>query len=443
MKVLVIGSGAREHALAWAAARSANVELVYVAPGNAGTRQEPKLQNVAVGAEDVPALVDFARQYEVDLTIAGPEAPLLMGVVDAFNAGGLRCFGPSRGAAELEGSKTFCKDFLLRHGIPTAEYRVFTDPDAARDYIRERGAPIVVKVDGLAAGKGVTVAMSLDEALQAVQSALVDKVFGAAGERVVVEEYLRGEEVSFMVLADGESALALATSQDHKARDEGEKGPNTGGMGAYSPAALVSASRHERIMDEIIEPTIAGMAKDGRRYVGFLYAGLMITPDGSAKVLEFNVRLGDPEAQPVLMRLKSDLIQLCDAALGGRLDRCSADWDERACLAVVMASGGYPGNYSKGHRITGLPTVEQANCKVFHAGSAFDEQGNLINVGGRVLSVCALGETVSLAQARAYELVRAIHWDDVCYRGDIGYRAVERERRRGLDREMYQHGAQR
>lgn len=429
MKALIIGSGGREHALAWAVARSADVEIVYVAPGNAGTRQEPKLQNVAIGAEDVPALVDFARQYAVDLTIVGPEAPLMMGVVDAFNDAGLHCFGPSRLAAELEGSKAFCKDFLIRHDIPTAEYRVFTDPDAARDYIRERGAPIVVKVDGLAAGKGVTVAMNLDEALQAVEVALIDKAFGNAGERIVVEQYLEGEEVSFMVLADGERALPLASSQDHKAREDGEKGPNTGGMGAYSPSSLVTAPRHEQIMNEVIRPTIAGMAKDGRRYVGFLYAGLMITPEGSPKVLEFNVRLGDPEAQPILMRLKSDVVRLCEAALAGRLDRVSADWDKRACLGVVMTSGGYPGSYSKGHMITGLPRVEQADCKVFHAGTAFDEHGHIVNVGGRVLSVCALGETVAQAQARAYDLVRKIHWDDVYYRSDIGYRAVERERK--------------
>lgn len=432
MKALIIGSGGREHALAWAAARSAEVETVYVAPGNAGTRQDSKLQNVAIGAEDVPALVDFARQYEVGLTIVGPEAPLAMGVVDAFADAGLRCFGPSRLAAELEGSKAFCKDFLVRHGIPTADYRVFTDSNAARDYIHERGAPIVVKVDGLAAGKGVTVAMTLDEALQAVEAALINKAFGAAGERIVVEEHLEGEEVSFMVLTDGEKALPLASSQDHKAREDGERGPNTGGMGAYSPASIVTAQCHEQVMHEIIQPTIAGMAKDGRRYVGFLYAGLMITPEGSPKVLEFNVRLGDPEAQPVLMRLKSDLIQLCEAALAGRLSQLSTDWDERACLGVVMTSGGYPGSYSKGHVISGLPKVEQEDCKVFHAGTAFDEHGSIINVGGRVLSVCALGETVAMAQARAYELVRNIHWDGVYYRNDIGYRAVERERGQGM-----------
>ncbi|HET8700759.1 MAG TPA: phosphoribosylamine--glycine ligase [Nitrococcus sp.] len=428
MKALVIGSGGREHALAWALARSADVEIVYVAPGNAGTRQEPKLHNVAIGAEDVPALVDFARQYEVDLTVVGPEAPLLMGVVDAFGEAGLRCFGPSRLAAELEGSKAFCKDFLARYSIPTADYRVFTDPTAARDYIRARGAPIVVKVDGLAAGKGVTVAMNLDEALQTMEAALIDKAFGVAGERIVVEEYLEGEEVSFMVLVDGEHALPLASSQDHKAREEGERGPNTGGMGAYSPVSIVTAQRHDQIMNEIIRPTIAGMAADGRRYVGFLYAGLMITPHGLPKVLEFNVRLGDPEAQPILMRLRSDLAWLCEAALAGRLDQSTADWDERACLAVVMASDGYPGNYSKGHVITGLPRTDQRDCKIFHAGTAFDEHGHIINTGGRVLSVCALGDTVTLAQARAYEQVRNVHWDGAYYRRDIGYRAVERER---------------
>lgn len=427
MKALVIGSGGREHALAWAAARSSGVETVYVAPGNAGTQLESKVQNVGLGADDVPALVDFAHQYEIDLTLVGPEVPLMMGVVDAFDEAGLRCLGPRRLAAELEGSKAFCKDFLVRHRIPTAEYRAFTDPEAARDYIRKRGAPIVVKVDGLAAGKGVTVAMNLDEALQAVDAALVNKAFGAAGERIVVEEYLEGEEVSFMVLVDGRQALPLASSQDHKTRDEGEKGPNTGGMGAYSPAPVVTARCHERIMREVIRPTIAGLAKEGREYVGFLYAGLVLTSGGTPKVLEFNVRLGDPEAQTVLMRLKSDFIQLCNAALAGRLDVFSADWDERACLGVVMTSGGYPGSYGKGHVISGLPAIERANCKVFHAGTAFDEHGNLINIGGRVLSVCALGETVAAAQTLAYELVRNIHWEGAYYRSDIGHRAVRRE----------------
>lgn len=427
MKVLIIGSGGREHALAWAAARSAGVEITYVAPGNAGTWQELGVENVAVEAEDIAALVDFARQYAIDLTIVGPEAPLMMGVVDAFEAAGLRCFGPHRLVAELEGSKAFCKDFLVRHGIPAAGYRVFTDPDAARAYVREQGAPIVVKVDGLAAGKGVTVARSLDQALQAVDAALVDKTFGAAGERIIVEEYLEGEEASFMALVDGEQALPLAASQDHKTRDDGEQGPNTGGMGAYSPTSAVSREIQERIMKEIIRPTIAGMANEGRRYVGFLYAGLMMTPQGSPKLLEFNVRLGDPEAQPVLMRLRSDLVRLCDAALTGRLEDLSVDWDARTCLSVVMTSGGYPGRYSKGHVIAGLPRAEPTDCKVFHAGTAIDKQGNTINAGGRVLSVCALGETVTLAQARAYERVRSIHWKGVYYRSDIGYREVERQ----------------
>lgn len=428
MKALVVGSGGREHAIAWTIARSANVEIVYVAPGNAGTQLEPKVRNVPIGAEDIPALVDFARLYEIDLTLIGPEVPLLMGLVDAFGAAGLRCFGPSRLAAELEGSKAFAKEFMLRHGIPTGEYQVFTDPNAACDYIRERGAPIVVKVDGLAAGKGVTVARTLDEALQAAEAALVNEAFGAAGERIIVEEYLEGEEVSFMVLVDGEQALPLATSQDHKARDDGESGPNTGGMGAYSPASIVTPQLHTRIMEEIIRPTVAGMLEEGRRYVGFLYAGLMITPAGAPKVLEFNVRLGDPEAQPLLMRLNSDLVQLCDAALAGRLNRMSIDWDERPCLGVVMTSAGYPASYSKGHVITGLPGHDLPDSKIFHAGTTYDEQGNLITAGGRVLCVCALGRTVAQAQNRAYEQVRSIHWDGVYYRSDIGYRAVRRER---------------
>ena len=427
MKALIIGSGGREHALAWATARSRGVETVYVAPGNAGTQLEPKVQNVGLGADDVPALVDFARQYEIDLTLVGPEVPLMMGVVDAFTDAGLRCFGPSRLAAELEGSKAFCKDFLDRHNIPTAAYRAFTDPEAARDYIRTQGAPIVIKADGLAAGKGVTVARNLDEALQAVDSALVDKAFGAAGERIVVEEYLEGEEASFMVLVDGKQALPLASSQDHKARDDGEQGPNTGGMGAYSPASIVTPQCEERIMREVIRPTIDGLAQEGREYVGFLYAGLIVTREGTPKVLEFNVRLGDPEAQTVLIRLRSDFIELCDAALSGRLNGLSADWDERACLGVVMASGGYPGSYAKGQVISGLPALERADCKVFHAGTALDDQGNLLNTGGRVLCVCALGETVASAQAQAYGLVRNIHWEGAYYRSDIGHRAVRRE----------------
>lgn len=427
MKALIIGSGGREHALAWATARSSGVETVYVAPGNAGTQLEPKVRNVGLGADDVPALVDFARQYEIDLTLVGPEVPLMMGVVDAFKEAGLRCFGPNRLAAELEGSKAFCKDFLVRHNIPTAEYRAFTDPQAARDYIRAQGTPIVVKADGLAAGKGVTVAKNLDEALQAVDSALVDNAFGAAGERIVVEEYLEGEEASFMVLVDGKQALPLASSQDHKARDDGEKGPNTGGMGAYSPASIVTPQCEERIMREVIRPTIAGLAQEGREYVGFLYAGLIVTEEGTPKVLEFNVRLGDPEAQTVLMRLKSDFIELCDAALAGRLSGLSPDWDERACLGVVMASGGYPGSYAKGHVISGALALERANCKVFHAGTALDEHGNLLNIGGRVLCVCALGETVASARTHAYELVRNIHWEGAYYRSDIGHRAVRRE----------------
>ncbi|MGD8428955.1 MAG: phosphoribosylamine--glycine ligase [Ectothiorhodospiraceae bacterium] len=431
MKVLVIGGGGREHALAWKAAQSADVETVYVAPGNAGTALEPGVQNVAVGAEDVPALLDFARRYEVDLTIVGPEAPLVAGLVDAFQQAGLRCFGPTAKAAELEGSKAFSKEFLARHDIPTAEYRVFTELDAAREYIREKGAPIVIKADGLAAGKGVTVAASVDEALQAAESCLSGGAFGEAGARIVVEECLQGEEASFIVMVDGEHILPMASSQDHKARDDGDTGPNTGGMGAYSPAPVVTEALHRRIMEEVMAPTVRGLAEEGRPYCGFLYAGVMIAADGTPKVLEFNVRMGDPETQPILMRLRSDLAALCSAAVDRRLNEVDVDWDPRACLGVVMASGGYPGAYGKGHVIHGLPQTPEADRKVFHAGTATDEQGNVINSGGRVLCVCALGETVTAAQSAAYDLVDRIDWEGAYYRSDIGHRAIARERGAG------------
>lgn len=428
MKVLIIGGGGREHALAWKAAQSPRVETVFVAPGNAGTALEPKVQNVQVGATDVPALVSFARDHEVDLCIVGPEAPLVAGVVDAFRAAGLRCFGPSRAAAELEGSKAFTKDFLSRHGIPTAEYQTFSDIDAARDYIRSRGAPIVVKADGLAAGKGVVVAQSIDEAISAAEDMLEGNVFGDAGARIVVEEFLAGEEASFIVMVDGEHILPLASSQDHKARDDGDVGPNTGGMGAYSPAPVVTEELHARVMREIIEPTVRGMAADGRIYTGFLYAGLMIMPDGSPKVLEFNCRLGDPETQPIMLRLQSDLVELCEAAIDGQLDRCSLQWDPRSSVGVVMAAAGYPGSYRKGQPISGLPEQELEGRKVFHAGTDLNSEGAVVTNGGRVLCVCALGDTVAEAQRRAYELVDQIHWDGAFCRRDIGYRAIARER---------------
>lgn len=431
MKVLIIGGGGREHALAWKIAQSPQVAEVYVAPGNAGTALEPRIRNVELGAEDVPALVDFARSAGIDLTVVGPEAPLVAGVVDAFREAGLRCFGPTRAAAELEGSKAFAKQFLSRHGIPTAGFETFTDLDAARDYIRSHGAPIVIKADGLAAGKGVTVARNIDEALRAAEDALAGNAFGEAGARIVVEDFLEGEEASFIVMVDGEHVLPLASSQDHKARDDGDQGPNTGGMGAYSPAGVVTAELHERIMREVIEPTVRGMAADGRRYTGFLYAGLMIGGDGSLRVLEYNCRLGDPETQPILLRLRSDLVDLLEAALDGRLDQVEIGWDPRPSLGVVMAAGGYPDNYNKGHLITGLPSDELTDRKVFHAGTRLAEDDKVLTSGGRVLCVCALGATVADAQEKAYELARQISWEGAFYRNDIGYREIARERDNG------------
>ncbi len=425
MNVLIIGGGGREHALAWKAAQSSSVDTVYVAPGNAGTAREPKLKNVAVAAEDIPALVALARKLEIGLTIVGPEAPLVAGVVDAFQAAGLRCFGPSRAAAQLEGSKVFTKDFLLRHGIPTAAYASFTDPDKAAAYIQERGAPIVIKADGLAAGKGVILAQTEREAIDATREMLSGGRFGEAGRCVVIEEFLTGEEASFIVLVDGTHVLPMASSQDHKAALDGDTGPNTGGMGAYSPAPVVNKAMHERIMAEVIEPTVGGMAADGHPYTGFLYAGLMIDAKGTPKVLEYNCRFGDPETQPILMRLRSDLVTLCDAALDGKLDQMSVEWDQRACLGVVLAAGGYPGSYRKGDAIHGLD-AELPDTKIFHAGTV-EKDGKVVTAGGRVLCVCALGNTVTEAQRSAYQRAETIDWDSVYYRRDIGYRAVERE----------------
>ncbi len=426
MKVLVVGGGGREHALAWKLAQSPRVETVYVAPGNAGTAREPGVENVAIGAEDLDALLAFARDNAVDLTVVGPEAPLVAGIVDRFTGAGLRCFGPTAGAAQLEGSKTFCKDFLARHAIPTAAYASFTDVDAAVACIRERGAPIVVKADGLAAGKGVILAQTEDEAIAAVRDMLAGNAFGEAGHRVVVEEFLVGEEASFIVMADGTNVLAMASSQDHKARDDGDRGPNTGGMGAYSPAPVVTREIFDRAMREVIEPTVAGMAAEGHPYTGFLYAGLMIAPDGTPRVLEYNCRFGDPETQPILLRLRSDLAALCEAALDGKLDEVAAEWDPRPSLGVVMAAGGYPASYAKGAAISGLPQ-ETPETKVFHAGTA-EADGAVVTSGGRVLCCCALGDTVAAAQAAAYALVGRIRWKDAYYRTDIGYRAVARER---------------
>ncbi|MGD8712113.1 MAG: phosphoribosylamine--glycine ligase [Thiohalophilus sp.] len=426
MKILVIGGGGREHALAWKAAQSERVDIVYVAPGNAGTALEPGLQNIDISAEDIPALLDFARREAIDLTLVGPEAPLVAGVVDDFDAAGLGCFGPTRAAAQLEGSKAFTKDFLQRHNIPTAAYGNFTEIDEAVAYIQQQGAPIVVKADGLAAGKGVILAQTEDEAIAAVRDMLAGNAFGDAGHRVVIEELLEGEEASFIVMADGEHILPMATSQDHKARDDGDRGPNTGGMGAYSPALVVTQEIHDRVMREVIEPTVRGMAAEGHPYTGFLYAGLMIGPDGTLKVLEYNCRFGDPETQPIMMRLRSDLVTLCEAALDRRLDQVgNIDWDPRAALGVVLAAGGYPGSYRKGDVIQGIPEATE-DGKVFHAGTA-EKDGQVITSGGRVLCAVGLGQSVTEAQQRAYALVRDIHWDGVYYRTDIGYRAIARE----------------
>ena len=426
MKILVVGSGGREHALAWKFARSPKVSRVFVAPGNAGTALEPDTENVAIGAEAIDELAAFARGAGIDLTVVGPEAPLVAGITDRFEAEGLRCFGPTAAAAKLEGSKAFSKAFLSHHDVPTAAYRAFTDADEARRWIAERGAPLVVKADGLAAGKGVILADSVEEAQAATDDMLSGSAFGDAGRCVVVEEFLTGEEASFIALVDGAHVLPLASSQDHKARDDGDRGPNTGGMGAFSPAPVVTPQMHARIMEQVMLPTVRGMAQDGAPFRGFLYAGLMIGEDGVPRVLEFNVRLGDPETQPILMRLRSDLAQMCDATLDGTLDRQRVDWDPRACLGVVMAAGGYPGSYEKGKVIRGLE-VDSEDIRVFHAGTALKNK-QIVTSGGRVLCVCALGESVTEAQARAYERVGQISWDGVYYRRDIGHRAVTRER---------------
>jgi len=426
MNILIIGGGGREHALAWKAARSPLAQRVYVAPGNGGTAREPGLENVPIAADDLAGLVAFATAQTIGLTIVGPEVPLVAGVVDAFAAAGLPCFGPRRVAAQLEGSKAFSKAFLERHGIPTAAYGTFTEVEPALAYLDQVGAPIVIKADGLAAGKGVILAPDLDTARAAVRDMLGAGRFGSAGARVVIEEFLTGEEASFIVMVDGSHALAMATSQDHKARDDGDRGPNTGGMGAYSPAPVVTPEIHDRVMREVIAPTVAGLAAEGTPYVGFLYAGLMIAADGTPKVLEYNCRFGDPETQPILMRLRSDLVALCLAALDGRLHEVQADWDPRVALGVVMAAGGYPDTYAQGLPISGLSADDGANVKVFHAGTRRDGDETL-TAGGRVLCVTALGDTAADAQERAYRRVREITWPDAYYRTDIGYRAIARE----------------
>ncbi|NTS78740.1 phosphoribosylamine--glycine ligase [Catenovulum sp. SM1970] len=426
MNILVIGGGGREHALAWKAAQSAKVEKVFLAPGNAGTELEAKLENVAIGGEDIPALIAFAKENSIDLTIVGPEAPLVIGVVDAFQKEGLKIFGPTEGAAQLEGSKAFTKDFLARNDIPTGYYKNFTEIEPALAYIQEQGAPIVVKADGLAAGKGVIVAMTVEEAEAAVKDMLAGNAFGDAGHRVVIEEFLDGEEASFIVMVDGKNVLPMATSQDHKRAYNGDKGPNTGGMGAYSPAPVVTPEIHDRIMSEVIMPTVEGMAKEGNPYTGFLYAGLMITADGTPKVIEYNCRFGDPETQPIMLRMQSDLVELCEAAIEGKLDTVTAEFDARASVGVVLAAGGYPASYPKGDVISGLPTEDTEGEKVFHAGTKMIE-GEVTTNGGRVLCATALGNTVTEAQQRAYELVKQISWNGVEYRTDIAYRAIERE----------------
>lgn len=424
MNILIIGNGGREHALAWKAAQSPLTEHVYVAPGNAGTAQEPRLQNVAIDATDIDGLLAFAQSHDIGLTIVGPETPLVMGVVDVFTAAGLTIFGPTKGAAQLEGSKAFTKDFLARHHIPTAAYQNFTEIEPALAYLNKVGAPIVIKADGLAAGKGVIVAMTLKEAQDAVHDMLAGNAFGDAGHRIVIEEFLTGEEASFIVMVDGKNIIPMATSQDHKRVGDGDTGPNTGGMGAYSPAPVVTDAVHQRVMEKVIYPTVEGMAAEGNTYQGFLYAGLMIDENGEPKVIEFNCRFGDPETQPIMMRLQSDLVALCLAGAQGQLAGKTSQWDPRSALGIVMAAGGYPGDYRQGDIIDGL-NVQEADCKVFQAGTALKD-GHIVTNGGRVLCVTALGDDIAQAQKQAYAVLRHIQWDGAFYRRDIGYRAIER-----------------
>lgn len=428
MKILIVGGGGREHALAWKAAQSSRVDVVYVAPGNAGTAADGKLENIPVGAEDITALKEFALNAKIELAIIGPEAPLVAGIVDQFNDAGLACFGPTAAAAMLEGSKSFTKDFLKKYRIPTAEYEVFTATEPAIEYVQTRSTPIVIKADGLAAGKGVVIAQSETDAINIINDMLSGNKFGAAGHRVVIEDYLDGEEASFIVITDGEHVLPLASSQDHKARDAGDTGPNTGGMGAYSPAPIVDDAVYERIMHDIIMPTVRGMDKEGRTYRGFLYAGIMLGGDGIPRVLEFNCRLGDPETQPIMMRLQSDLVSLCLAALDKKLDRYSTEWDKRAALGVVAAARGYPESASKGDVITGLDRNFADNIKVFHAGTG-KENDLIVTSGGRVLCVTGMGASVTEARRNVYRAIKQIEYDGMFYRKDIGYRAIEREAR--------------
>lgn len=427
MKVLILGSGGREHAFAWKVAQSPRVDAVFVAPGNAGTALERGVRNVDIAADDIPALLEFAKRERIDLTIVGPEAPLVLGVTDAFEAAGLRCFGPRKLASRLEGSKAFTKDFLKRYGIPTAAYGIFTRENFDPAWVRKQRAPLVVKADGLAAGKGVIICATTEEAVSSAQ-AMFDGQFGAAGDKVVIEEFLEGEEASFIAIVSGTDILPLATSQDHKRRDDGDQGPNTGGMGAYSPAPVVTPEIHARIMREVMEPTVRGLVADGTPYFGFLYAGVMVAPDGTPNVLEFNCRFGDPETQPIMMRLKSDLTELCEAALDHRLQQVDAQWDERAALGVVLAAGGYPDSVRKGDTIDGLDAAARLPGKVFHAGTKLID-GAVTTNGGRVLCAVGLGTSVSQAQQAAYALADSIRWNGIQYRRDIGYRAIEREQR--------------
>ena len=426
MNVLIIGSGGREHALAWKCAQSPNVNLVFVAPGNAGTASEKHVKNVQIDTMDFMALTEFAKENSVSLTIVGPEAPLVGGIVDYFHDQGLPCFGPTSKAAKLEGSKAFTKHFCSKYGIPSASYETFTNVEAAAEYIKKQRMPIVIKADGLAAGKGVVIAATVSEALETVHDMLSGNAFGNAGQEVVIEEFLTGEEASFISIVDGETVVPMATSQDHKAQKDGDLGPNTGGMGAYSPAPVVTGSIHEKIMNEVMLPTVSGMAAEGRRYVGFLYAGLMISPQSDVNVIEFNCRFGDPEAQPIMLRLKSDLPALCLKALSQELRSESADWDLRPAVGVVMASAGYPGSYPKGEKIRGLEHKLKENEKIFHAGTV-ERNGEIMTNGGRVLCATSLGGTVTEAQKNAYELAKYISWESLYFRRDIAYRAIERE----------------
>ncbi|NBB93957.1 MAG: phosphoribosylamine--glycine ligase [Gammaproteobacteria bacterium] len=425
MKILVVGGGGREHALAWKLAQSEKVSEVLVAPGNAGTASEAGMRNVDVSAEDIDGLIDLARSESVGLTVVGPEAPLAAGIVDRFESAGLKCFGPGADAARLESSKAFAKDFMSRHDIPTAAFGVVDDVEEGMEMIHGIGLPIVLKADGLAAGKGVVIVETEDEARATLEDMLSGEAFGQAGRRVVIEEFLVGEEASFIVVASGRQFLSMASSQDHKRRDDGDRGPNTGGMGAYSPAPVVDETLHRQIVEQVIEPTLEGLADDDAAFTGFLYAGVMLTATGP-KVLEFNVRFGDPETQPIMLRLKSDLVELIEHALDGRLDEIELEWDERTALAVVMAAGGYPGSYEKGHPITGLDAAFPDDVKIFHAGTELDEDGRVVTSGGRVLAFCALGDTVREAQARAYQWIAQIGFEDAFYRSDIGFRAIER-----------------